>query len=215
MVRAHSGTTLTGDNCKFFLKTTLSGQSFSFIDNKAHKLKENSIFLSAGSLYYLCLHLRLSSPFYLTQLVDIFSYETALNARPSYLGGGLTGRNVNSFSKSTSSLIVYNFHSLSNQNRLFVFSGDLFPSSKSTQAGFTSALFSISELFYSANWLEREVSELSGVIFLGKKDLRNLMLQYGDSSSPFQKSFPTVGLKEMFYNPIKDVIVQSPVTLQI
>ncbi len=149
------------------------------------------------------------------QLVDIFSYETALNVRPSYLGGGLTGRNVNSFSKSTSSLIVYNFHSLPSQNRLYVFSGDLFPSSKSTRAGFTSALFSISELFYSANWLEREVSELSGVTFLGKKDLRNLMLQYGDSSSPFQKSFPTVGLKEMFYNPVKDVIVQSPVTLQI
>ena len=151
MVRAHSGTTLTGDNCKFLLKTTLFGQSFSFIDNKAHKLKENSIFLSAGSLYYLCLHLRLSSPFYLMQLVDIFSYETALNVRPSYLGGGLTGRNVNSFSKSTSSLIVYNFHSLPSQNRLYVFSGDLFPSSKSTRAGFTSALFSISELFYSAN----------------------------------------------------------------
>lgn len=41
------------------------------------------------------------------------------------------------------------------------------------------------------------------------------MLQYGDSSSPFQKSFPTVGLKEMFYSSVKDVIVQSPVTLQV
>lgn len=59
------------------------------------------------------------------------------------------------------------------------------------------------------------MSELSGIVFLGKKDLRNLMLQYGDSSVPFQKSFPTVGLKEMFYNPVKDVIVQNPVTLQI
>lgn len=104
---------------------------------------------------------------------------------------------------------------MATQNRFFVFSGDLFPSSKTTIAGFTSSLFSISELFYSANWLEREVSELGGVVFLGKKDLRNLMLQYGDSSAPFQKSFPTVGLKEMFYNPVKDVIVQSPVTLQI
>jgi len=81
--------------------------------------------------------------------------------------------------------------------------------------GPASSLFSISELFYSANWLEREVSELSGVAFLGKKDLRNLMLQYGDSSAPFQKSFPTVGLKEMFYSPIADTIIQNPVTLQI
>jgi hypothetical protein len=41
------------------------------------------------------------------------------------------------------------------------------------------------------------------------------MLQYGDSSAPFQKSFPTIGLREMFYNPIKDTIVQSPVTIQL
>lgn len=41
------------------------------------------------------------------------------------------------------------------------------------------------------------------------------MLQYGDSSAPFQKSFPTIGLKEMFYNPIKDTIIQSPVSIQL
>lgn len=142
---------MTGDNYKFFFKTILSGQNFSFIDNRSHKLKEDNLFLAAGSLYYLCLHLRLSSPFYLTQLVDIFSYEAALNARPSALGGGVAGRNVGSFSKSTTSLVVYNFHSIATQNRFFVFSGDLFPSSKTTIAGFTSSLFSISELFYSAN----------------------------------------------------------------
>lgn len=74
---------------------------------------------------------------------------------------------------------------------------------------------SISELYFASNWLERESSELHGISFSGKKDLRNLMLQYGDSSAPFQKSFPTVGLKEMYYNPIKDTIIQNPVLLQI
>ena len=73
----------------------------------------------------------------------------------------------------------------------------------------------MTELFSAANWLEREVSELSGVSMSGKKDLRNLMLQYGDSSTPFKKSFPTIGLREMFYNPVKDTIVQNPVTLQL
>jgi NADH:ubiquinone oxidoreductase subunit C len=56
---------------------------------------------------------------------------------------------------------------------------------------------------------------LHGVSFSGKKDIRNLLLQYGDSSFPFQKSFPSVGLKEMFYNPVKDTLVQSQVSLQI
>lgn len=41
------------------------------------------------------------------------------------------------------------------------------------------------------------------------------MLQYGDTTTPFKKSFPTVGLKEMFYNPVKDTIIQNPVSLQI
>ena len=50
---------------------------------------------------------------------------------------------------------------------------------------------------------------------MGKKDLRNLMLQYGDSTSPFQKSFPTIGLREMFYNPIKDTIIQNPISIQL
>jgi NADH:ubiquinone oxidoreductase subunit C len=57
--------------------------------------------------------------------------------------------------------------------------------------------------------------ELNGVFFSGKKDVRNLMLQYGDSSSPFQKFFPTIGLKEMYYNPMKDTIIQNPISVQI
>jgi NADH:ubiquinone oxidoreductase subunit C len=63
--------------------------------------------------------------------------------------------------------------------------------------------------------LEREVAELSGIETKEKKDLRNLMLQYGDSSSPFQKSFPSIGLKEMYYNPVKDTIVQNKLSVQI
>jgi len=41
------------------------------------------------------------------------------------------------------------------------------------------------------------------------------MLQYGDSSAPFKKLSPTVGLKEMFYEPLKDTLVQNPVTIQL
>jgi NADH-quinone oxidoreductase subunit C len=70
-------------------------------------------------------------------------------------------------------------------------------------------------VYPAANWLEREVSELNGVSFAGKKDLRNLMLQYGDASNPFKKSFPSIGLKEMYYDPIKDTIVQSPLSVQL
>ena len=52
-------------------------------------------------------------------------------------------------------------------------------------------------------------------IFNNKKDLRNLMLQYGDTSVPFQKSSPSIGLKELFYDSVNDVLVQVPVSIQV
>jgi len=66
----------------------------------------------------------------------------------------------------------------------------------------------------AANWLEREVSELGGIAFSGKKDLRNLMLQFGDITAPFRKAFPTIGLRDVHYDPIKDTLVQSNSSVQ-
>lgn len=77
------------------------------------------------------------------------------------------------------------------------------------------SLNSISEVFPNAGWLEREVSELHGVVFTNKKDLRNLMLQYGDTTVPFQKASPTIGYKEVFYDSVTDVLVETPITLQV
>lgn len=73
---------------------------------------------------------------------------------------------------------------------------------------------SITELFLNANWLEREASELHGIFFSGKKDVRNLMLPYGDTSAPMKKSFPSVGLREIFYDSITDTLIQNPVSIQ-
>jgi NADH:ubiquinone oxidoreductase subunit C len=54
----------------------------------------------------------------------------------------------------------------------------------------------------------------SRYFFLGKKDLRNLMLPYGDTSAPMRKSFPSVGVKEIFYDSVTDLLIQNPVSLQ-
>jgi NADH:ubiquinone oxidoreductase subunit C len=56
---------------------------------------------------------------------------------------------------------------------------------------------------------------MHGIVFNGQKDLRNLMLQYGDTSTPFQKSFPSIGVKEVFYDANSDLIVQLPISLQV
>lgn len=73
---------------------------------------------------------------------------------------------------------------------------------------------SVTELFLNSNWLEREVAELNGIFFLGKKDTRNLLLQYGDTSAPMKKSFPSIGLREIFYNSNSDSLIQTTVSIQ-
>ena len=75
-------------------------------------------------------------------------------------------------------------------------------------------LNSISELYSNSNWLEREISELNAVFFFNKKDLRNLMLPYGDTSAPFLKNFPSVGTKEIYYDSLIDNLSQNNLTIQ-
>lgn len=199
---------VSNNNYKLFLKCILSNCNYSLINNLSQSNgKSNYILLDSKLIYFVSLHFRFSSLFYSTQLIDIFSYEI------------LNSSFNKSFplNKSNQLITVYNFNLLNTQDKFFIFIKNLSLLNNTNTTFFkkVNLTSSVTELFFSANWLERECSELHGASFLGKKDLRNLMLQYGDSSVPFQKSFPSIGLKEMYYNPIKDTIIQNPVTLQI
>ena len=130
----------------------------------------------------------------------MFAYELPISNSQSNDSTNLPG--------TSDTIVVYNFHNLSFHERFFVFCAN----SSSTFTSF--ALSSIAEIYPNSNWLEREISELHGETFQGKKDLRNLMLQYGDVSVPFQKAYPSAGLKETFYDSVNDLIVQAPTTLQ-
>lgn len=169
------------------------------------------------NLFYITTHLKFSTLFYSSQLLDICAYELPHNLFSLPLGIKQNFLNINNFYnnlKSTSSITIYNFHVLTTQNHIYLYTQNLISTKNFYKTEYNS-LDSISELFFSANWLEREVSELHGNFFSGKKDIRNLMLQYGDSSIPFQKSFPSIGLKEMYYNPVQDTLIQNPVSLQL
>jgi len=197
-------------NFKLFFKCILSNENYSFINNLGNNLKNTNVFLTTRSLYYVVLYFRFSSLFYSTQLVDIFSYEIPRSEKGYYLSKAFSTK------KTISSIVVYNFHVLNTQDRFFLFfSPNSILIQNDKPLSLNTTLSSITELFFAANWLEREVSELHAITFNGKKDIRNLMLQYGDSTAPFQKSFPSIGVKELFYNPVKDTLVQNPVTVQI
>jgi len=166
------------------------------------KRKNSFILINSNKLYYTTLHLKLSSFFYSNQLIDIFSYES------------ITPDNSNNLKKNNESIIVYNFHILKNNARIFFFTLNQNKTHFIKNIKKASSLQSITELFLNANWLEREASELSSIFFYGKKDVRNLMLQYGDTSAPFKKSYPSVGLREIFYDSTSDLLIQSQTSIQ-
>ena len=188
-----------------------------FINNTAQKSKNTDIMVPHTLLTYLMLHFRFSSIFYSSQLADIFAYEVLSNKNSAETNFKLPNLKIlKTNTKTHSTVVVYNVHSMYTQDRFFIFTSITGHSASSgTRLQPTSNLSSIAELFPAANWLEREASELHGINFSGKKDLRNLMLQYGDSTAPFQKSFPSIGLREMYYEPLKDTLVQNPITLQL
>jgi NADH-quinone oxidoreductase subunit C len=111
--------------------------------------------------------------------------------------------------KSADTVVVYNMNSLfRSSQRLLIFVSEV------TTSGINSLVKSATNLYPNAHWLEREVLEMFNYKFALKRDTRNLLLQYGDSSAPFLKSFPTVGVRELFYNPMRDSVDQRSTSLQ-
>jgi len=168
--------------------------------------KNVSLLVNQNTILWLLLHMRLAQGFYKTQLVDIFAYET-----PSF-----TIKLHDSTSKvlKSDATLVYNFHNLFNQMRYFIFTTSVTSSATKTYANHPLAVESVTELFSTAWWLEREVAELHGVMFSGKKDTRNLMLQYGDTSAPFKKSNPSAGFREIYYDSVSDLIAYYRLSFQ-
>jgi NADH:ubiquinone oxidoreductase subunit C len=206
-------------NFKLFFKYVFFKINYSFVNNLAQRSKNTNLCINNNALFFSCTHMKMSTSFYSTQLCDMFAYEIlssvagkTTNNQDSVSSNSFKYSNAN---QSQSTIVVYNFHSLHSQNRFFIFTQNISSAVKSKVLSKNDSIDSIAELFPAANWLEREIAELHGISFFGKKDLRNLMLQYGDSTAPFQKSFPSIGIKELFYSPIKDTLVQNHISVQL
>ncbi|MGL5001311.1 MAG: NADH-quinone oxidoreductase subunit C [Casimicrobium sp.] len=74
---------------------------------------------------------------------------------------------------------------------------------------------SLTNVWSSANWFEREAFDLFGIVFEGHDDLRRILTDYGFIGHPFRKDFPTNGHVEMRYDPEKKRVVYQPVTIEL
>ncbi len=76
------------------------------------------------------------------------------------------------------------------------------------------AVDSVTGIWASADWFEREAFDLFGILFRGHPDLRRLLTDYGFIGHPFRKDFPLIGNVEVRYDPVQKRVVYEPVTIE-
>jgi NADH-quinone oxidoreductase subunit C len=73
---------------------------------------------------------------------------------------------------------------------------------------------SLTGIWASAEWFEREAFDLFGILFRGHPDLRRILTDYGFIGHPFRKDFPLIGNVEVRYDPQLKRVVYQPVSIE-
>ena len=100
--------------------------------------------------------------------------------------------------------MVYLFLSHENNNRIIL----------NSDISIDTKVLSISNIFPSANWMEREVFDMYGIIFKDHPDLRRILTDYDFEGYPLRKDYPLTGHTEVRYSEDQKKVVYEPVKLE-
>ncbi len=156
---------------------------------------ELTLELARDALHRVCAALRTNPLFSFEQLMDLCGVDY-LNYAAESPGGGRSGPRF---------AVVYHLLSVSHNQRLRlrVFADGDMP-----------VVESVSDIWNSANWYEREAFDLFGIVFEGHPDLRRILTDYGFIGHPFRKDFPLSGQVEMRYDTERGRVIYQPVTIE-
>ena len=76
------------------------------------------------------------------------------------------------------------------------------------------SIISLTKIFPSANWMEREVFDMYGIKFKNHPDLRRILTDYGFKGHPLRKDFPLTGFNEVRYSEKDKKVIYEPVKLE-
>ena len=99
--------------------------------------------------------------------------------------------------------VVYNLLSLVHNQRIRI----------KVEADDDTPIPSVNGVYNAANWFEREVFDMFGILFSGHPDLRRILTDYGFRGHPLRKDFPTTGYTEVRYDEAEKRVVYEPVSL--
>ena len=172
-----------------------------------------TLVVPSSNLLAICEKLRDDDSFLFSQLVDLCGVDYSTYGQVDWATQETTatgfsrGRNKTVTDSDTNKrfAVVYHLLSITHNHRLRVccYLPDENPK-----------LPSVTKIWNSADWYEREAFDMFGILFEGHPDLRRLLTDYGFIGHPFRKDFPLEGKVEVRYDPEQERVVYQPVTIK-